>query len=183
MLKRWFTPEISSEQLLEKYYSTKQQKYLHGLVERYNLMLFHYLLSQSASDIAEDALQIMWMKVIKYQGELAQNTQVKNWLFTIARNTLIDELRKQNRWKTVELNEADIITEDALKYFEHHERIDQFNKAIAHLSFYQREAFILQQEGFSVLDICELTQESFETIKSRLRYARKNLQIMLGEEK
>ena len=37
----------------------------------------------------------------------------------------------------------------------------------------RRGAFILQQEGFSLTDISAITGENSETIKSRLRYARK----------
>jgi DNA-directed RNA polymerase specialized sigma24 family protein len=49
------------------------------------------------------------------------------------------------------------------------------------LPFHQREAFIFQQEGFSVEEICTLTDENFETVKSRLRYARNNLKTLLGK--
>ena len=50
--------------------------------------------------------------------------------------------------------------------------IDKFNSALLQLPILQREAFIFQQEGFSIIDICELTHSSHETVKSRLRYAR-----------
>lgn len=182
MIKGWFSPETSSEKLLATYYSTKHQVYLKSLVERYNVSVYHYLLSQSSKEIAEDVLQTTWLKVMNYQGEIKPVTKVKSWLYTIARNTLIDELRKQNRWKTEELKDESLVTTTSLNEYESHERLAQFNHAISQLSYYQREAFIMQQEGFSVTDICEITQESFETIKSRLRYARKNLQIMLGDK-
>lgn len=181
-IKGWFSPECSSEKLLDKYYSTKHQVYLSRLVERYNLSLYHYLLSQSSLEIAEDALQTTWLKVMKYQGKMKPNTNVKSWLYTIARNTLIDELRKQNRWQTQEYKDELFVGTEKLSAYESHERLAQFNQAISQLSYYQREAFIMQQEGFSVMEICDITQESFETIKSRLRYARKNLQIMLGDK-
>ena len=60
------------------------------------------------------------------------------------------------------------------------DRITQFNAALAQLPFLQREAFIFQQEGFTVMEISVLTNDSFETIKSRLRYARNNLSHLLG---
>ena len=62
---------------------------------------------------------------------------------------------------------------------ENRDRLTIFNQAGTLLPFHQREAFIFQQEGVSVLQIAELTQQSFETIKSRLRYARQNLKNFL----
>lgn len=179
-IKGWFSDELPSYQLLEKYYDTQQQKYLQLIVKRYNQALFHFLLSQSSPELAEDILQSTWLKVIKYQGRLKPNTKVKQWLFTVARNTLIDELRVQQRWQYDELSDSDVISHDVAKLWETQDRLQVFNQAIAQLSYFQREAFILQQEGFSLEAISELTQESFETVKSRLRYAKKNLQTMLG---
>jgi RNA polymerase sigma-70 factor (ECF subfamily) len=62
------------------------------------------------------------------------------------------------------------------------DRIEAFNIAIIQLPFHQRETLIFQQEGFSVMEIAQLTNESFETVKSRLRYARNNLKEMLGAQ-
>jgi RNA polymerase sigma-70 factor (ECF subfamily) len=64
---------------------------------------------------------------------------------------------------------------------EQEDSLTQFDQAIIQLPFYQREAFIFQQEGFTLMDISQLTNESFETVKSRLRYARNNLQKLLGK--
>jgi RNA polymerase sigma-70 factor (ECF subfamily) len=65
---------------------------------------------------------------------------------------------------------------------ENRDRLAIFNQAITLLPFHQREAFIFQQEGFSVLQIAELTDESFETIKSRLRYARAQIKNFLEQK-
>jgi RNA polymerase sigma-70 factor (ECF subfamily) len=46
----------------------------------------------------------------------------------------------------------------------------------------QREAFLLQVEGdLSVEEIASITHSSFETTKSRLRYARTKLRELLKE--
>ena len=112
-----------------------------------------------------------------------QNTpqrNVKSWLFTIARNTLIDEFRRQQKWQNQLLDENKMLTLTLEKSVLTADRITQFNAALEQLPFLQREAFIFQQEGFSVMEISVLTNDSFETIKSRLRYARNNLGHLLG---
>jgi RNA polymerase sigma-70 factor (ECF subfamily) len=119
------------------------------------------------------------------------HSNVKSWLFTIARNTLIDELRRQQRWQTQSIDEVTLSTDRLFSAKMTSQTLEQesdknakltvFNHAITLLPFLQREAFIFQQEGFSVLQISELTQDSFETIKSRLRYARTHLKNFLEE--
>jgi len=178
MIKGWLNPTITAEKLLMDYVSTGNKKCLTLLVERFNLSLFHYLLSLSNKELAEDVLQTTWVKVMNNKSQTHSN--VKSWLYTVARHTLIDELRYQQKWQYQALNDEHVETVNLSKELEHTDRLTQFNAAIITLPFYQREVLIFQQEGFSVAEICQLTDESFETVKSRLRYARNNLKKLLG---
>ena len=184
MIKGWYNPTTSPEKLLANYISTGKNKYLSLLVEQFNLSLYHYLLSQSNKELAEDVVQTTWLKVMKTYSASQQHSKpqsnVKSWLFTIARNTLIDEFRCQQKWQSQLLDENKMLTVNLEKSLQAADRLSQFNAALAQLPFLQREAFIFQQEGFSVNEIVELTNDSFETIKSRLRYARNNLSHLLG---
>lgn len=180
MIKGWLNLSSTPESLLMKYATTGEQKYLASLVEQFNLSLYHFLLSLSDKALAEDVLQITWLKVINKANQYQQHTNVKSWLFTIARNSLIDELRKQQKWQWQALSEDIITSEGPCQIIEKHDRLAQFNEAINTLPFSQREVFIFQQEGFSVMEIAQLTNENFETVKSRLRYARNNLKALLG---
>lgn len=181
MMKGWLNPTSTPERLLMDYAATGNKKYLSLLVKQFNLSLYHFLLSQSNKELAEDVLQSTWLKVMKTAGNEYKHTHVKSWLFTIARNTLIDELRRQNKWQWQELHDDCVRVSNLSKEFDQSNRLEQFNEAITALPFYQREAFIFQQEGFSVMEISQLTNESFETVKSRLRYARNNLKNLLGK--
>ncbi|AZQ86161.1 sigma-70 family RNA polymerase sigma factor [Colwellia sp. Arc7-635] len=169
---------------MTNYMATGKNKYLSLLVAQFNLSLYHYLLSQSNKELAEDVVQTTWLKVMKItkhsDSGISQQTNVKSWLFTIARNTLIDEFRRQKKWQSQLLDENKMLTASLEKSIQASSRLTQFNAALAQLPFLQREAFIFQQEGFSVLEISALTDDSFETIKSRLRYARNNLSHLLG---
>jgi len=180
MIKGWLNTNITPERLLEHYVSTSDEKYLTKLVEQFNLSIYHYLVSLSDKETAEDTLQTTWLKVMKVQSTTKKHTNVKSWLYTIARNTLIDELRRQQKWQWQELEEHHLNSCSPAQELEMNVRLESFNLAINQLPFYQREAFIFQQEGFSVIEICDLTNENFETVKSRLRYARINLKEMLG---
>jgi RNA polymerase sigma-70 factor (ECF subfamily) len=192
MIKGWLNPNVSPEILLTRYIATSKDKYLTLLVQQFNQPIYHYLLSQSDKEIAEDIIQSMWLKVMKVEESHQAHNNVKSWLFTIARHTLIDELRRQNRWHTqsfdeqITSDESNLLSETVSlsleQASENNDRLAAFNQAINILPFYQREAFIFQQEGLSVLEIAELTDESFETIKSRLRYARTHIKNFLDNK-
>jgi len=167
------------EKVMAEYIATGKKHYLTLLVEEFNVTLYHYLLSQSDKPTAEDVVQTTWLKVMNARQHTAP-TNIKSWLFTIARNTLIDELRKQNKWQYVELETQTITSKPLEQHIETENTLALFNQAVSSLPFLQREAFILQQEGFSLSEISQLTNTSHETIKSRLRYARNHLKNVIG---
>ena len=187
LVKGWFNPSLCPEQTLRQYRKTGEVKHLEALCQMFNQSLFHYLLTQSNKETAEDVLQSSWEKIISYQRRMSiqdinedLHISVKSWLFTIARNTLIDELRRQNKWQIeqIDLHEPKSISLE--KLVENSDQLARLNRAIGQLSFYQKEAFILQQEGFSIAQISSLTDCDFETAKSRLRYARNNIRALVG---
>jgi len=180
-IKGWFNPEINPEKVLKNYRATNNNEYLSLLVAQFNRDLYHYLLSQSDRATADDILQTTWLKVINVNGQQAEIKHVKSWLFTIARNTLIDELKRQLRWKFVELEPQSSSTLPLDDLIDTEQLLMKYNQFIAELNFYQREAFILQQEGFSLEQIGEISDENYETIKSRLRYARQKLKSVLEQ--
>lgn len=187
LVKGWLNTDLCPEQTFKQYRKTGDIKHLEALCHLFNKQIFHYLLSQSSKEIAEDVLQSVWEKVISFQRRTSPHQSketsighVKSWLFTIARNTLIDELRKQNKWQIEELTIQEPISAELEKEIEKLDQLSRLNIAIAKLSFLQKEAFILQQEGFSIQEIAELTHSDHETIKSRLRYARNNIRALVG---
>ncbi|WDE05253.1 sigma-70 family RNA polymerase sigma factor [Thalassomonas viridans] len=181
-IRGWFNPKASPEKLLASYIATNNKQDLALLVEQFNLSLYHYLLSQSDKELAEDVLQSSWLKVMNVKTAAREHTNVKSWLFTIARNTLIDELRRRQRWQWQDVEQEELTGQPLEQEMAGKDALAKFNQAINRLPFFQREVFILQQEGFSLLEIAGLTSETFETVKSRLRYARSNIKKLLGPE-
>lgn len=175
-LTTWLTPARTSEELMLEYQETGKNRFLNLLVEKHYDDVLHFLISQSNSHLAADITQKTWLKVMEKRHYYQSHNNFKAWLFTIARRLLIDEFRKQNR--LTELNETHFESADS-KMSEQNDLLSHFNAALVSLSFYQREAFILQQEGFSLSEIAEITNEEFETIKSRIRYAKKHLRTLL----
>ncbi|WP_259398775.1 sigma-70 family RNA polymerase sigma factor [Pseudoalteromonas sp. SG45-2] len=182
-IKSWLF-ETPSKDCMASYAKSGDNRYLEQLIALYSNDLYHYLVTQSNTHLAYDVSQQTWLKVIEKRHLYQAQTTPKAWLFKLARNTLIDEYRKQQRF--VELDENTHLaaqndkSESGLTIGSSNISYDAFDAALKQLSFVQREAITLQQEGFSLADIELITQSSLETIKTRLRYAKQNLKRLLG---
>jgi len=179
-VKGWLNIQLTPEELLKAYHQNDDRAALARLVELYNRDLYHYLMSLSDRELAKDVLQITWLKVMK-TSELKEYHLIKSWLFRIARNALLDEFKRSNKFDIENELEQAIITPSLTQVIEQEDQLRLFDQALNQLNFYQKEAIIFQQEGFSVAEIAQLTDESFETVKSRLRYGKSKLKQLLGE--
>ncbi|SET38896.1 sigma-70 family RNA polymerase sigma factor [Thalassotalea agarivorans] len=184
-LKRLIGHKVQAKSALADFLATRKNLHLEKLVSTYNISLYHYLLSLSDAHLAADVLQSTWLKVMNYQGSAPKHE--KSWLYTVARNLLIDELRRNNRWQWSEQAVDDLFNDedqlDITTALSLQENLKRFNETLDALPFEQKEAFIFQQEGFSLQEIAALTQQPKETVKSRLRYAKRKLTSALTEAK
>lgn len=182
-LSRWLKPStaLNAEAVMLKFAQTGKPELLDDLVNRHGNDLYHFLLSQSDASLAADISQSTWLKVIEKRQYYQASGRFKSWLFTLGRHLLVDHLRVQNRWQTIELEEDMQISAQLNETVEQQMALEQFNRLLDGLPFLQKEAFILQKEGFSVDEIANITGENSETIKSRLRYARNQFKTMLAQ--
>ncbi|MEN3158001.1 sigma-70 family RNA polymerase sigma factor [Alkalimonas sp. NCh-2] len=167
------------DSLMQHYQKTGAAKWLEGLIQQCGDDLYHFLLRQSDPVLAQDICQQTWLKVMEKRHNFRADSRFKTWLFSIARHTLLDELKRQQRWQSSLCPE--LLPEPATPQCWPEERQQRFEQALRFLPFLQREALMLQLEGFSIEQIAGITSELEETVKSRLRYARRFLQSRLGE--
>jgi len=179
--------QLSDEQLLLQYADDTKTYCLELLIERHSDALYHFLISLSDSTLAEDITQQTWLKIIERPNRfIAKNATFRTWLFTTGRNALIDELRRKNRWQwqAIEDTPTDELEDwqNSLNVTDQGDIQQRFDDALVALSFPQKEALMLQLEGFSLSDIADITHEKSETIKSRLRFARKAIKEKMEAE-
>ena len=190
---------MSNEELIQKYAVTKESHLIGQLYDNCERDLYHFLLSLSDSQLAQEVAQRTWLKVIEKSHLYTKHGSFKSWLFTIGRRCLIDEFRKQGRFHELfdDSIEDDNMLHLSLSENRHDDStnltnlelvyanesnsslIHQFNIALGTLPFPQKEAFCLQQEGFSFAEIAQLTSSEVETAKSRIRYAKQALKKYL----
>ena len=80
---------------------------LDQLIVRYQHRLLRYLLFLIGNrEMAEDLFQEVWMRVLTRGGQFNGKARFETWLFTIARNLVIDLRRKRTMSSLDELFEA-----------------------------------------------------------------------------
>lgn len=182
----WTNNNKAPEDAMADYVMYQDKKALEALYQKFANDIYHFLLTLSDENLAQDIAQKTWLKVIENPHSYNRLGSVKAWLFTIARNMLIDEFRKTNRLvnlghsnETIE-SQQQFDTNNSASISSASDIDDAFNQALMTLNFEQREAFCLQQEGFSLHDIAHMTDCKQETIKTRIRYAKSKLKTELA---
>jgi RNA polymerase sigma-70 factor, ECF subfamily len=156
----------------------RDMELLADLVERYQHRLVRYLLYLiGRRDCAEDLAQETWVRVLQRGGQYNGRQRFDPWLFAIARNLAIDDLRKKRKVvETASLpNDRDAIllvpssgpspfaaaarSEDAIL----------LAGQLQILSPLYREALLLRfQEDLSLSEIAEVLGAPVTTVTSRI---------------
>jgi RNA polymerase sigma factor (sigma-70 family) len=166
------------------------------LYRRHELRVFRYLHRNLRNEAgANDLMQEVWFAVVRNAVSYQPTAKFTTWLFTIAHNRMVDMIRATSRLQSLDAGDtaaldgsslldslaADPKLEPPAEVQSQHEAAALLN-AVAQLPPEQRSAFLLQAEGeLSVEEIAAATGSSFETVKSRLRYARAKLRQLLWE--
>ncbi len=149
------------------------------LIEQYQHRLLRYLLFLAGErDLAEDLFQETWMRVLTRGAQYDGRARFDTWLFTIARNLVIDNSRKR---RVASLDEMTENNEDAqpfeiasdepspLDYLRVGEQNALLAEVLLRLDANYREVLTLRfHEELSLEEIATVTQAPLSTVKSRL---------------
>lgn len=179
-LKTRLFDRTSNESLMLRYAQSGDRALLCKLYDTCGNDLYHFVLTLSDPTLAKDICQKTWLKVIEKKHLYQHSGQFKAWLFTLARNQLIDEFRRNKH--NISDTEQLIDSEQNIEVSLDNKNVSAvFDHALLLLAFEQREAFCLQQEGFTLQDIASMTHCPMETVKSRLRYAKDSMRKVLNK--
>lgn len=164
------------------------------LYGRHELAVWRYVFrSVRVQAVADDLLQDVWFAVARSAPTYTVTARFKTWLFTMAHHRLVDYFRTAKNHASLDDSAseeegclADTLAADSgfgpVRQLQSREQAAALMTAVEQLPPEQREAFLLQAEAdLSVQDIASATGVSFETAKSRLRYARRSLRLQLQE--
>ena len=152
---------------------------LDHLIELYQHRLLRYLLFLTGKrEIAEDLFQETWMRVLLRGGQYNGKARFDTWLFTIARNLVIDLSRKRTMASLDQMSEAnddghgfEIATDGPtpLEQFQVREDRAEVAAVMLKLEPNYREVLTLRfHEEMSLEEIASVTHAPLSTVKSRL---------------
>ena len=151
---------------------------------KYNRLLYsvsyRYLMDKEK---AEEAVQYVFVRLWEYRSDLNIGISLKNYLFTMTKNYVLNVIRNENSAieKQYELAQrASEFADDFVEKFENRERMDIFYKALDKLPEQKREICLLKvREELSNKEIAERMNLSVNTIKTHYSEALKLLRIHL----
>jgi RNA polymerase sigma factor (sigma-70 family) len=175
--------EMDAVRQIPNFMSADQKRRVSQVVRDMGRGLMQFIRARVASEAdAEDVLQDVWQQLVTTLDAGAVE-QMGAWLYTVARNRIIDRYRKP-RMASLEALAADAAgdfdladffpRDDATPRTEHlrAQFWEQLYAALAELPDDQRQVFVWHElEALSFQDIAELTGEKVNTLLSRKRYA------------
>lgn len=155
---------------------------LDELIVRYQHRLMRYLLYLTSNrEMAEDLFQEVWMRVLVRGGQFNGQSRFDTWLFTIARNLVIDQKRKRTMSSLDELFEVGGEDDRPMSFevadgeptpFDHFSNLEDRERiagALLNLDTLYREVLVLRfHEELSLEEIAKVTRAPLSTVKSRL---------------
>jgi RNA polymerase sigma-70 factor, ECF subfamily len=152
---------------------------LDELIELYQHRLLRYLLFLTGKrEVAEDLFQETWMRVLLRGSQYNGKARFDTWLFTIARNLVIDLSRKRTMASLDEMSEGGeddrpfeiaMSGPSPLEQFQSREDCAEVGEVLLKLESNYREVLVLRfYEELSLEEIATVTKAPLSTVKSRL---------------
>ena len=152
---------------------------LDQLIETYQHRLMRYLMFLTGKrEVAEDLFQEVWIRVLRRGAQYNGKARFDTWIFTIARNLVIDLSRKRTMASLDEMRDGgederpfEIVQEgpSPLEQFQYREDAAELATVMLTLEPSYREVLTLRfHEEMSLEEIATVTRAPLSTVKSRL---------------
>jgi RNA polymerase sigma-70 factor (ECF subfamily) len=152
---------------------------LDRLIVQYQHRLLRYLLFLTGDrEMADDLFQETWMRVLTRGGQYNGAARFDTWLFTVARNMLIDLRRKRTMMSLEDLCGGDgeeytfevpSTEPNPFDNYRSQETARKVAAALMKLEPLHREVLVLRfHEELSLEEIATVTRSPLSTVKSRL---------------
>ena len=131
-------------------------------------------------DDANDLVQDTLFKAIRYREKYQEGTNLKGWLFTIMRNTFINNYRHNTKTNTLIIKREEISSENLTYSATVNQAVGGFvlndiNTALMQLPDHYRDPFVRYFEGYKYHEIAEDLNMPIGTVKTRIHMAREML--------
>jgi len=174
---------ITDQELLERYYTDRNNEWLGALLSRYTLLLLGVCMKYlRQEEEARDSVQQIFVKVItelpKYRVEY-----FKSWIYTIARNHCLMKLRDQHGHSAT-LSETMLAAWDEEggkgRHVEKDQQLALMEQSLEELGKEQRlcvTLFYLEKRSYQ--DIAACSGFTLMQVKSHIQNGKRNLKLIM----
>ena len=174
---------LSDDQLLMKEVGEKCPVAMEKIITRWKDGLFRFFdrSLQNKAD-AEDLTQKVFIRVYHSASRYQPKAKFSTYLFTIARNLLIDEIKKSNRQQISSYSDELIQGQIVQPTNEAQEWNEILNFAMKEIPEYYSTALLLRvQRELSYMEIADIMKVSESSVKTWIHRARTHLRKTLQE--
>ena len=177
---------LTDQELLEKFYSERDNHWIWIVLQRYTLLLFGVSMKYLKNEVeAQDAVQQIFLKAItelnKYKVEY-----FKSWLYMVCKNYCLMKIRDRQGKRPTEIRESMVlIAEDNNTDFllDKDRVLDVMESTLEELNPEQKDCiklFYLEKQSYQ--EISERTGFSLMQVKSYIQNGKRNLKILLEKK-
>ncbi len=155
------------------------------IVRTYEVPVFNYVLRMvNDRALAEDLTQEIFLRVYQSIGGFSQRCRFTTWLFQVAKNRVLDELRARERRPVAAVPTEEMPVLEVLDApVERVELIEAAWRAIGGLNPDLKMALLLRDVvGLSYTEIADTLEITLATVKWRIYKAREEVQLAMVRE-
>ena len=174
---------LTDKELVEQYKTSGDLKVLGDLYQRYMELVYGVCMKylQDSEKGKDSVMQIFEELVLKLKKHEVEN--FKSWLYQLAKNHCLMQLRTPRNLKTVEIPESLMQSEENVHLngvFEKEESLKKLEYCLGTLTEEQRNVVkLFYLEGKCYNEIVELTGMEWNQVRSFIQNGRRNLKICM----
>lgn len=150
-----------------------------SLYNRYKGAVFSFCVKMLGSrEQAQDAMQETFLRVYENRDRLVKTGSFRSWLFTIARNQCLNQIRRTRRQVAMGDDQERLVAtrRSPGAEMEKVEQVELVTRFLNQLKPDYREVLILREyQNLSYEEIAAITRSTLSAVKSRLFKARRKL--------
>lgn len=178
---------IEDKELLDKFYSDGNNKWLGILLQRYTMLLFGVCMKYlKDEEEAKDTVQQIFLKAItelyKYKVDY-----FKSWLYMIAKNYCLMKIRDRQGRTPVELNDSFVTDKEETfsksELLEKDKTLSTIEEGLYELNEEQKQCvtlFYLQKKSYQ--EIADITGFNLMQVKSHIQNGKRNLKLIVEKK-
>ena len=144
---------------------------LEEMYQAYKDPVFHYLRNMCHNrTVAEELTHDTFIKAFKGFGRFRGESSLKTWLFKIARNTYLNEMKKFSQQNEIPYAEPEL---QAISTTRNIEAGMMVRQTLLRLTVNERSLLVLREQGFSLKEMADILGQTEGSIKVGIHRAKK----------